>query len=279
MSRTSHAARFGAIAFAAVALAVSSASPALAFGPADISIYPGTTGENPLTTVAVICPATSTTFSSTWTGTQNGSPNVLSVGATSLDVNGEWEDTYYLESFFDRDSDVTFALDCFDAGLASTGSDSTLYRLPTTGAASSAPASRAANAALVVTGDCGTAASITSLTVYAYQQPGAVLLAGFPQTVPYTNAADYSLDLGTPTSLGLVSGDTTLVQVLCNSSAPSAHTTSVRGTTTVITAAVVAAAAPALAATGSDPTGSLLSAGALVLAGGALAFSRRRKTA
>ncbi len=268
--------RIAAIAAVSAALALGSATAASAFGPADITVTPSTTGENPLTAISVVCPATSVTAVITWTGTQGGAPIVYGPSPEALDGAGEFSDDYFLESFFDRDTDATFSVDCRDAVPASTGTDSIVYHLPTTGATSTAPATLAANAALVVAGNCGTAVSIVSLDVYAYQQPGSILLSGFPQNIAYTNAANYSVNLGTPASLGLPVGSSVLVQVLCNSSAPSTHRTSLRSTTTAVTAAAAAPAGAALPAAGADSAVPLGLAAALLGGGAVLLLARRR---
>ena len=264
----------------ASAMALAAATPALAFGPADVTVTPSTTGENPLTTIAVVCPSPSDTMTLTWTGTDGGAPAAYGGSPEALDVGtGEFSDDYFLESFFDRDTDATFTLECFD-GVTSTGTDSIVYHLPATGAASSTPASLAANANLIATGNCGTATSIVSVSTYAYTQPGSVLISGFPVTTAYNGVGNYSLNLGTPASLGVSAGTSVLVQVLCTSSAPSSHTTSVRSSTTVVSAAAVAPAAPApslLPAAGSDSALPLTLGAALVVAGGAILLVRRRR--
>ena len=259
MSRTSRFARLGAVAVAVAALSLGMAAPAFAFGPVDITITPSTTGENPLTEIATVCPVGTVSATLFWSGTQAGAPKTYGPSPLVLDGVGESADDYFLESFFDRDTDATITVDCLDAVNASIGTDNALYHLPTTNAVSSTPATLAANADLVAAGNCGTAASIVSVTTYAYTQPGSVLIAGFPITTPYTGVGNYSLNLGTPASLGVSTGTSVLVQVLCTSSAPSTHTTSNRTSTTVVTAAVSAPAAitpaavtPGLAATGSD---------------------------
>lgn len=279
MSRTSRFARLGAVAIAVAALTVVTAAPALAFGPADITITPSTTGENPLTEIATVCPVGTVSATLTWTGTQSGAPRTYGPSPLVLDGVGESSDDYYLESFFDRDTDATIALDCLDAGNATIGADSALYHLPTTNAASSTPATLAANADLVAAGNCGTATSIVSVSTYAYTQPGSVLIAGFPVTTAYNGVGNYSVNLGTPASLGVSSGTSVLVQVLCTSTAPATHTTSVRNSTTVVTAAIAAPAAvtPALASTGFDSALPLAIGSALLAAGAVLLVVRRRR--
>lgn len=267
--------RIAAIAAVSAGLIFGSATAASAFGPADITVTPETTGENQSTALSVVCPLTSVSARLTWTGIDGGAPIVYGPFSTPLDVAGELTETYFLEGFFDRDTDATFALECLDAGALVTGTDSTVHHLPTTGAVSSAAASRPVNQDIVVTGNCGTAVSITSLTISAYQEPADTLIAGFPIVVPYTNAADYSVNLGTGTALGVPVDDTVLVSVQCQSSAPATHFTSNRITLTLM-AAAVAAAAPALAATGVDATGTLIAAGSLAALGGALLLMRRR---
>jgi len=278
VSRTSRLARLGAIALAVAALSIGTAAPALAFGPADITITPSTTGENPLTEIATVCPTGTVSATLFWTGTQAGAPKTYGPSPLVLDIVGESSDDYFLESFFDRDTDATIAVNCLDAGNASIGSDSALYHLPTTGAVSSTPATLAANADLVATGNCGTATSIVSVSTYLYTQPGSVLVAGFPVTTAYNGVGNYSVNLGTPASHSVSAGTSVLVQVLCTSSAPSSHTTSARSSTTAVTAAVVAPAAvtPALAATGFE-SALPLGLGAVLAAGGVLLFARRRR--
>ena len=279
MSRTSRLARVGAIAFAVIALSIGTAAPALAFGPADITVTPSTTGEDPLTAIATVCPVGTVSATMTWTGTESGAPVGYGPFPVVLDVAGESTDDYYLESFFDRDTDATFALNCLDAGSASIGTDSVVYHLPTTNAVSSTPATLAANADLVAAGNCGTASSIVSVSTYAYTQPGSVLITGFPVTTAYSGVGNYGVNLGTPTSLGVSAGTSVLVQVLCNSSDPSFHSTSVRNSTTAVTAAVAAPAAvtPALAATGFDSALPLGLGAALLAAGAVLLLARRRR--
>lgn len=267
--------RIAAIAAVSAGLLFGSATAASAFGPTDITVTPETTGEDQLTTVAVVCPVSSVSARFTWTGTDAGAPVVFGPFSLPLDGVGEVTEAYYLEGYFDRDTDATFAVECLDAGLVVMGTDSTVYHLPTTGAVSNAAASRPVNQDIVVTGNCGTAASITSLTISAYQEPADTLIPGFPIVVPYTNAADYSVNLGTGTALGVPVGDTVLVSVLCQSSAPATHFTSNRITLTLMADAVTAAA-PALAATGVNPVGGLIAAGGLAAVGGALLLMRRR---
>ncbi len=269
--------RATAVAAAALALALSGASAASAFGPVDVTITPSTTGENPLTNVAYICPATSVSAVATWTGTQGGAPYVLGPSPLAL-VAGEFDDDYYLESYFDRDTDVTFSVDCSDAGSLVTGSDSTVYHVPTINAASSAPASLAANADLVVTGNCGTAVSIDSLTVYAYQQPGNILIATFPHFVAYNNVGNYTINLGTPTALAVPVGDSVQAQVICHSTAPAPHNTSLRSTSTTVAAAALAPAA-GLPNSGVEPAGAIAGSGVLLLAGAVLLLVRRSRLA
>jgi hypothetical protein len=277
VSRTrKHLIRFAAVGLLVSALAFAGATPALAFGPADVTVTPSTTGENPLTTVAVVCPSPADTMTLSWTGTLSGAPASYGGGSQALDGAGEFSADYYFESFFDRDTDATLSLECFD-GVTSLGTDVTVYHLPTTGAVSSTPASRAANADLIATGNCGTAASIVSVSTYAYTQPGAVLIAGFPVTTAYTGVGNYSINLGTPASLGVSAGTSVLVQVICTSSAPTSLTTSIRSSTTLVSAAVAAPAAPALAASGSDTALPLGLGAALLAAGGVLLLARRRR--
>lgn len=266
--------RIAAIAAVSAALALGSATAASAFGPADITVTPSTTGENQLTAVAVVCPVTSVTALITWTGTDGGAPIVYGPTPSALDAAGEFSDNYFLESFFDRDTDATFALDCRDAGNVSTGTDSIVYHLPTTLATSSAPASLAANANIVATGNCGTAVGINSIDVYVYRQPGNTLLTG-PVNIAFLNVVNYNVNVGTATSLGVPAGDSVFVQVFCNTTNPAPHVTSVRATTTAITAAVVAPAA-GLADSGVEPAGLVTAAGALLVGAALLLVWRRR---
>ncbi len=276
--------RAGVLGILIAALAGGAATPAFAFGPADGTVTPTTSGENPLTTVAAVCPAPSDTVTLSWTGIQSGAP--VSYGPTPqvLDGAGEYSDGYFLESFFDRDTDATLTIECFD-GVTSLGTDATLYHLPTTGATSATAASLGINQDIVATGNCGTATSIDALNVYAYQLPANTLIAGFPITVPYTNAANFAVTVGTGTALGVPVGDSVRVSVLCHATAPTAHTTSSRVSTTLMTLAVApagpagSAAGNSLAATGTDLTLTALTAGVLFACAAALLLLRRRRVA
>ena len=274
--------RIAAVGVLVSALAVGAATPALAFGPAEITITPTTTGEDPLTTVAIVCPSPSDTATLSWSGTDGGAPASYGPTTEVLDGAGEFSADYAFESFFDRDTDATLSIECFD-GVTSTGTDSAAYHLQTTGAVSAAAASLGVNQDLVVTGNCGTAASIDSISVYAYRQPANTLLSGFPMVVPYANASDYAVNLGSGDTLGVPVGDSIRVSVICHSTAPAPHNTSSRIGTTLMTAAVTLPAPPAsgsaLAATGADPTVSTMAAGLLVLTGAALLLIRRRRGA
>lgn len=278
MSRST---RLAAVAGLALVLTIGAAAPAFAFGPADITVTPQATGEDPLTTLAVVCPATSTSVSVTWTGADGGAPVTYGPSSETLDGVGEWSNNYYLESFFDRDTDATFTIDCLDAALASTGTDSVVYHLPTTGAVSSTPATLAANADLVATGNCGTATGVFQLSVEVYDMSGPTSAYG-PTTIAYTGPANYSVNVGTPASLGLAAGDTARFYVNCGSNTGSVHTSSIRFTETAILAAAVtpaATAGPALAATGSESVLPLAAGGGLLLLGAAVLILRRRREA
>jgi hypothetical protein len=274
--------RLASVGILASALAFAAATPAFAFGPADVTVTPSTTGEDPLTTVAIVCPSPSDTVTSTWSGTDSGAPISYGGAPDPLDAAGEFSDDYYFESFFDRDTDATLSIECFD-GATSTGTDSVVYHLPTTGAVAFAAASRGVNQDLVVTGNCGTAVSIDAIVLNAYQEPADTLIAGFPMTVPYTNAADFSVVVGTGNSLAVPVGDSIDVSVACRSTAPTSHGTSNRITSTLMTAAVTAppAAAPGsgLAATGVDLGMPIIAASVLVVTGAGLLLVRRRRAA
>jgi LPXTG-motif cell wall-anchored protein len=270
--------RFAAVGVLASALAFGAASPALAFGPADVTLTPTTTGEDQLTTLAVVCPAPSDSVDITWTGTDGGVATVYGPFNELLDASGEYADDYYFETFFDRDTDVTVDITCLDAGTPS-GTDSAVFHLPTTGAVHTGPASRGINQDITVTGNCGTSANIDSIRVEAYRVSTDTVLAGFPSVVPYTNAADYSITVGSGNSLGVVQGDSIDVYVVCHSTDPAPHNVSNRVNRTLMLAAVVAPAAggAALAATGTDLTVPLIAATALVAAGAALLLIRRNR--
>lgn len=283
MPRTRHSlARLALIGALASALALGAAVPAFAFGPATITITPSTTGEDPLTSVGAVCPSPSDSVTITWTGTHSGSPVVLGPTSYVLDGAGEFLSNYYMESFFDRDTDATFSMECFN-GAVSTGTDSTVYHLPTTGAVSSAPASLGVNQDLIVTGNCGSTVSVVSIEISAYRASDDSLLSGFPFGVAYTNAADYSVSIGSGTTFSVPETDSITVSIQCRTSAPALHTASNRVTSTLMTAAVTAppAAAPgagALASTGTEITAPIAAGGALVIAGALLMLVRRRRS-
>lgn len=270
--------RLAAVGVLASALAFAGAAPAFAFGPAEVTLTPTTTGEDQLTTLAVVCPATSDRVAITWTGTDGGSPTVYGPFTEFLDVSGEYADDYYFETFFDRDTDVTVDITCLDT-VTPTGTDSAVFHLPTTGAVHSAPASRGINQDITVTGNCGTSTSIDSIRVEAYLVSPSTLLAGYPIVVPYTNAADYSINVGSGDSLSVAEGDSIDVYVVCHSTAPAPHNVSNRVSRTLMTAAVIAPAAggSALAATGIELSAPLGAAAALVAAGVALLLIRRNR--
>ena len=266
------------------ALGLAAVTPAFAFGPAEITITPTTTGENPLVTVSIVCPSPSDTASLSWSGTDGGVPASYGPTTEVLDGAGEFSAGYFFESLFDRDTDATLSIECFD-GVTSTGTDSATYHLQTTGAVSATPASLAVNQDLVVTGNCGTAVSIDSISVYAFLQPGNTLIAGFPHVVPYTNASNYSVSVGSGTALGVPVGGSIRVSVLCQSTAPATHVTSSRLSTTLMTVAVTPPAPPAsaasgsaLAATGTELIAPTAAAGLLVIVGAVLVFVRRRRS-
>jgi LPXTG-motif cell wall-anchored protein len=206
-------------------------------------------------------------------------------GDRTLDASGVWQDDFYIDDFYLRGTTTNFTVECYDgpvvAGLvtgAVTGTVLASRLIVDSGAAATAPASIAVDAPLTVTGDCGTSASIVSLTYYVYDN--AYTQIGALTTVAYTGPADYSLAIGTPTSLGLPVGETARVQVFCTSSAPATHTASVRETASAVVAAAVvppAPAAPTLAATGAESILPLAGGLALITLGGVVLLLRRRR--
>jgi hypothetical protein len=269
--------RLAAVGVLASALAFAGSSAAFAFGPAEVTLTPTTTGEGQLATLAVVCPSPSDSVDITWTGTKNSAPIVYGPFSETLAV-GEFSNDYYFDSFFDLDTDATIDITCLDT-VTPTGTDSLVYHVPTTGAAHSAPASRGVNQDITVTGNCGTSTNIDSITVTAYLVSTSAVLTGYPTVVPYTNAANYSLNIGSGDSLGAPVADSVDVYVACHSTAPAPHNVSNRSSRTLMTAAVVAPAAggSALAATGSDLSAPLVSAAALLVAGAVLLVMRRSR--
>lgn len=276
--------RLAVVLIAAAALTVGIASPAAAFGPPSITVTPTTTGEGSLAVTAVECPVTSTDAAVTWTGTFNGAPRVLGPTSQALDVNGQWSDTFFLDSFFDRGTVVTFTVACSAAGVP-TGDNTaapTLYTIPDTGAVTSTPASSAIDADFAATGNCGSAPAVDGLLVRVFDSTGNTQI-GSTINAAYAGGT-YSVSVGSGTSLGLAVGDSVQVQVLCTSTTPSTHTTSGRISITAFTAAVVPPVTPAvtpaavsnLAAAGTDSLLPLGGAVAILIAGVALVVLRRR---
>lgn len=273
----------------AAALTLVAVQPAAAFtDPPTFTLTPSHPDEEPLTTERAECPIGSLSVRVSESGTAPAGTPINFQGDRTLDASGVWEDDFYIDDFYQRGSTTSFTIECYDGPVvggvvtgAITGTTLASRLIVDSGAAAAAPASIAVDAPLTVTGDCGTSASIVSLTYYVYDN--AYTQIGLPTTVGYTGPADYSLAIGTPTALGLPVGETARVQVFCTSSAPSSHTASVRETASAVVAAAVvpagpaAPAAPALAATGAESVLPLAGGLALIALGGVVLLLRRRR--